>query len=135
MDNIFTWECEPRDHEIDFQGRVSNIYYIVYMEQARYLHSKSLGVDFRSTHDRNFDLVVVKTEIDFKAPISGTDTFIVTSKFSLMGKVRLVARQQIICKSDDKVAAWAEHTIAYIDRASGRPTALPDDLKLKFNLK
>ena len=134
MDNIFTWECEPRDHEVDFQGRVSNVYYLVYMEQARYLHSKSLGIDFRGTDNRTFDLVVVKTIIDFKAPIGGTDTFIVTSKFSLIGKVRLVAEQQIIRKNDGKVVAWAEHTIACIDRASGRPIALPDDLKLKFNL-
>lgn len=130
--DIFTWECEPRDHEIDFQGRVNNIYYLVYMEQARYLHSKSLGIDFRNMHNRIFDLVVVKTDIDFKAPIGGTDTVIVTSKFSPMGKVRCLSDQQIIRKSDNKVAAVAKHIIAHIDRVSGRPVAMSSELRLKF---
>ncbi len=133
-DHIFTWECEARDHEIDFQGRVNNIYYLVYMEHARYKHCKSLGVDFRELHDRNFDLVLIRTEIDFKASLGGTDEFIVTSKLGLMGKIRIVCNQQIIRKNDGKIMAEAKIIVVCIDRASGRPV-MPDEIKLKLNLK
>ncbi len=134
MGNVFTWECEPRDHEIDFQGRVNNIYYLVYMEHARYKHCMFLGIDVREMHERNLDLVLVRTEIDFKASLYGTDEFIVTSEFSIEGKLRLVSEQKIIRKSDDKVVALAKNVIVCVDRISGRPV-VSNELKTILNQK
>lgn len=125
-DNTFIWECEARDYEIDFQGRVNNVYYLVYMEHARYKHCKSLGIDFRETHERNFDFVLVRTEIDFKASLKGTDEFIVTSKLTLAGKIRIVSDQQIIRKSDGKIMAIAKHIIVCVDRITGRPVVFKE---------
>ena len=135
MDNTFTWEGEVRDHEIDFQGRVHNTYYLVYMEHARYKHCKFLGVDIRDMYLYNFDLVLVRIEIDFKASLRGGDEFIVTSKLGMMGKIRFVSEQQIIRKSDRKIMAEAKNIITCVDRNSGRPVVIPEKLKLILHLK
>lgn len=128
---IFVWEDEVRDNETDFQGIVNNANYLVYMAYARCKHFKSLGIDIIEMHKNGFDLVLVRTEIDFKSSLKCGDEYIVTSKLELLGKIRFVFVQQILRKSDRKVMAEAKNIGACIARPSGRPV-IPDELKFLF---
>lgn len=73
----YIWESEVRDNEIDVQGIVNNANYFIYMQHARHKHLKSLGLNFEQMHRDGFDLVLVHTEITFKAPLKSGDEFIV----------------------------------------------------------
>jgi acyl-CoA thioester hydrolase len=130
--NTFTWENEVRVNETDLQGIVNNTNYSIYMTQARNKHLKSLGVDFNALHKKGFDLVLVRTEIDFKSPLKNGDEFIVTSKLEPMGRIRFVSFQQVIRKADQKIAAEGKNIATCICAATGRPV-IPEELRTIFN--
>ena len=127
-DNLFVWEGEVRDSELDLQGIVNNANYFVYMEHARHKHLKSLGVDFVKMHASGFDLVLVQTEMSFKAPLKSGDDFIVTSKLEAMGRIKFVFLQEIIRRSDRKIMIEAKNIGVCISISSGRPV-VPEELK------
>jgi len=121
IDNTFVYENEVRDSELDFQGIVNNANYFVYMEHARHKHLQSLGIDFVKMHEQGFDLVLVRTEIDFKAPLKSGDEFIVTSKLEGQGRIRFVFLQEVVRKSDKRIMATAKNIGTCILVATGRP--------------
>ncbi len=125
---IFIWKGEVRDSELDAQGIVNNAVYFNYMEHARHKYAKSLGIDFFEMHKQGFDLVLVHTEIDYKAPLKSGDEFIVNSKLEVYGRIRFIFIQEIIRKSDCKIVAFGKNTVTCINRATGRPE-LTDKLK------
>lgn len=131
--DIFTWESEVRDTELDFQGIVGNANYFIYMQHARHKHLKAVGIDVTGMHLRGFDLVLVHTEIDFKASLKSGDEFIVSSKIEMMGKIRFVIIQQVIRKSDQKIVVTAKNIGTCISCSSGRPV-IPDELRIIFGM-
>lgn len=133
-ENVFTWEGEVRDNETDLQGIVNNANYFVYMAHARHKHLSSLGIDFSVMHNRGFNLVLVRSEIYFKASLKSGDGFIVTSKLEPMGRIRFVFSQQVIRKSDQKMVIEAKNIATCISITSGRPI-IPEELKNILNLE
>jgi acyl-CoA thioester hydrolase len=117
----FTWESEVRVNETDLQGIVNNANYFIYMTHARHLYLKSKGIDLAKLHKDGLDLVLVHTDISFKASLKSDDDFIVTSIMKPNGKIRFDFEQEVIRKSDGKVVASAVNTAACIDRTTGRP--------------
>lgn len=130
--DVFVWENEVRDSELDFQGIVNNANYFIYLAHARYKYLKTLNIDIMAMHERGFDLVLTRSEIDFKASLVGGDEFIVTSKLEPLGKIRFVFNQQIIHKSEDKVIIEAKNIGVCIDRSRDKPV-IPDELKFIFH--
>lgn len=130
--DVFIWENEVRDSELDFQGIVNNANYFIYLAQARYKYLKTLNIDIMAMHECGFDLVLTRSEIDFKASLVGGDEFIVTSKLEPLGKIRFVFNQQIIHKSEHKVIIEAKNIGVCIDRSQDKPV-VPDELKFIFH--
>ncbi len=62
-------EMEVRDYECDLQGVVNNANYQHYLEHARHVFLKSLGIDFAAFAARGINLVVARIEIDYKFPL------------------------------------------------------------------
>ncbi|MBU0745130.1 MAG: acyl-CoA thioesterase [Gammaproteobacteria bacterium] len=134
VNDVFIWESEVRNNEIDFQGIVNNANYFNYLAQARCNHLKFLGIDIVAMHDSGFDMVLIRTEMDFKSSLKDGDGFIVTSKLEAMSRVRLACVQQIFRKSDQKVMVEAKTIVVCIAKATGKPI-VPDELKSIFSLK
>lgn len=128
-------EFEVRDNETDLQGIVNNANYFVYMAHARHKYLKELGIDFNALHEAGFDLVLVHSDMNFKASLKSGDEFIVSSEIKPNGRIRLDIIQEIIRQSDNKVVANAVNTAVCIDNKSGRP-CMPDlisNIVSKFN--
>lgn len=128
----YACEMEVRDNEIDVQGIVNNANYFIYLMHARHKHCKLLGIEFNAVHELGFDMVLVHTDISFKAPLRSGDGFIVTSLLKPNGKIRFDFAQEIIRKADNKTIVIALNTCACLDRATGRPV-MPDLLKAIIN--
>lgn len=126
-DNYF-FEAEVRNNEIDLQGIVNNANYFIYMEHARYKHMKALGIDFANMHSIGYDLLLVKTEITFKASLRSGDEFMVSSQIEPNGKIRFDFIQNIVRKADGKIVTTAINTVTCVKIATGRPT-IPEMLR------
>ena len=125
---MFAVEFKVRDYECDMQGIVNNGVYFNYLEHARheFLHSK--GIDFAELARQQVNLVVVRSELDYKAPLQSGDHFVVTVGYEPISKLRFGFRQQVIRSRDQKLMLEAL-VIGTAVNARGRPF-VPEALSL-----
>ena len=88
-------EMEVRDYEVDLKGIVNNANYMHYLEHARHKFLLSLNIDFEELHNRGTDLIVVRAELDYRLPLKSGDKFIIKTRLSAKGNVRVLFDQQI----------------------------------------
>ena len=90
-----TLPFEVRDYECDLQGIVNNAVYQHYLEHARHTLLKQSGMTFAQLNKAGVQLVVIRAEIDYKAPLRSGDKFIVASQLIRVSRVRFGFRQDI----------------------------------------
>ncbi|MCP8686358.1 acyl-CoA thioesterase [Marinobacterium sedimentorum] len=103
MTQPFRLEFQVRDYELDIQGIVNNGVYFNYLEHARHEYLLAKGVDFAALAQDGIHLVVIRSELDYKAPLKSGDRFVVEVTTERLGKVRFGFRQRVIRLADDKV--------------------------------
>jgi acyl-CoA thioester hydrolase len=128
-----TVHTEPfyvRDYECDLQGVVNNAVYQNYLEHARHQFLKSIGVDCVALAQSGVNLVVVRAELDYRAPLRPGDAFIVTTRMERESRLRFAFRQDIFRDSDNKLILNAKIIGAALNDR-GRPF-LPETLEKAF---
>jgi len=100
----FRIEFQVRDYELDMQGIVNNGVYFNYLEHARHEFLLSRGVDFAALAEQGINLVVVRAEMDYKAPLTSGEKFVVEVSAERISKVKFGFHQKVIRLSDEKVA-------------------------------
>ncbi len=123
----FETEMEVRDYECDIQGIVNNSVYLNYFEHCRHKFSQNAGLDFTKMHYEGIDAVVVRAELDFKLPLKPGDQFWVRLKLSKKGELRLVFKQQIIRKADNKLMTDARITVVITKNGKPVSSAILDE--------
>ena len=101
----FTLAFEVRDYECDLQGIVNNAVYQQYLEHARHQFLKQHGFSFAELTKTGINLVVVRAELDYKAPLRSGEAFVVGLRLERVWPVRFVFLQEITRRSP------APHTI------------------------
>jgi acyl-CoA thioester hydrolase len=76
--SVFSVSFKVRDYELDMQGIVNNSVYFNYLEHARHEYLITKGVDVAALAKEGINLVLVRSEIDYKAS-KGRSVFIVLS--------------------------------------------------------
>ncbi len=93
-DYTFSTEIKVRDYEIDVQGIVNNARYLHYLEHTRHEFCDSIGYSFREMHERGYDPVLSRAEIDYLTPLTMGETMISCLNISRRGP-RYVFQQDI----------------------------------------
>jgi acyl-CoA thioester hydrolase len=119
-----------RDYECDLQGIVNNAVYQNYLEHGRHEYLKSIGIDFKSYVERGINLVVIRTELDYKHPLTSGDRFIVTLNLKRETKIRFAFLQDIYLIPDNKLVLIGK-TIGVALNSKGRPH-IPEEFKNIF---
>jgi acyl-CoA thioester hydrolase len=125
----FQIELEVRDHECDLQGIVNNSVYQNYLEHCRHKFLNKVGLSFARMHDDGIDAVVVRAELNYKLPLRPGDAFLVRLKMAKQGRLRIIFKQQILRKNDEKLIVDARIITALTRK--GRPVS-PEILEEKF---
>lgn len=123
----FSLEMAVRDYECDLQAVVNNAVYQNYLEHARHEYLKSRGVDFARLAAAGVNLVVVRTEIDYKYPLRSGDAFVVEVLPVRISPVRIGFRQTIRRLPDRKEVIGAL-VVGTALNARGRPK-IPAELE------
>ncbi len=127
MENYsFTLEMHVRDYECDIQGIVNNGVYQNYLEHARHVFLKEIGVDFAALAKQGINLVVVRAELDYKFPLASGDAFVIGLNLKRESKLKFAFYQDIYRCSDSKLIMNAK-IIGTALNARGRPE-IPADL-------
>jgi acyl-CoA thioester hydrolase len=109
-----------RDYECDIQGIVNNGVYQNYLEHARHVYLKNIGVDFAEYARQGINLVVVRAELDYKNPLQSGDKFVVSVEMVRESRVKFAFVQQIHREGDNALVMDAR-IIGTAINANGRP--------------
>lgn len=127
MDNhAFAIEMDVRDYECDMQGIVNNSVYQNYLEHARHVYLKTVGIDFRVFTERGINLVVVRAELDYRSSLQSGDRFSVSVGMARESPLRFAFLQEIRRLPDLKPVVKAKVTGTALN-GRGRPE-LPAEL-------
>jgi len=99
MKKTFEIEMKVRDYECDVQGIVNNANYLHYMENTRHEFMCSLGITFKESHGMKVDPIVVRADLHYKTPLTGSDIFISSLTVERKG-AKMFFFQTIYRKSD-----------------------------------
>lgn len=125
MSTPFRLELKVRDYELDMQGIVNNGVYFNYLEHARHEFLLEKGVDFAALAEQGIHLVVIRSELDYKASLKSGDRFAVEVKVERLSKVKFGFRQRVIRLSDEKVCVEGLVTGTALNER-GRPYLSPE---------
>lgn len=125
---MFSEAFQVRDYECDMQGIVNNAVYFNYLEHARHQFLLHKGIDFAALARDGIHLVVIRSEMDYKASLTSGDRFVVTVMFEPISRLKFGFRQQVIRQSDQAVMLQAL-VIGTALNAQGRPF-VPKELAL-----
>lgn len=99
----FKVDFKVRDYECDLQGIVNNSVYFNYLEHARHEFLHANGVDFAKLARDKINLVVMRSEMDYKQSLVPGDEFYVAVTPERISRLKFGFRQTIIRKRDEKV--------------------------------
>ncbi len=117
---VFRLDMQVRDYECDLQGIVNNGVYFNYLEHARHEFLLANGIDFAALAAMDVNLVVLRSEIDYKTPLTPGDNFYVEVEPVRISKLKFGFKQRVIRQRDEKVAVDAFITGTSLN-ARGRP--------------
>jgi acyl-CoA thioester hydrolase len=122
---MFRVSMQVRDYECDLQGVVNNAVYQNYLEHARHAFLHHHGIDFAALTREGVHLMLIRAELDYKAPLKPNDRFEVTVRMVPEGRMKAVFEQKIV--RDDGQLMVDARTIG-VNTCNGRPARLPAEL-------
>ena len=118
----YTKRIEIRWRDMDGFGHVNNAVYLTYLEEARdEFYTRVLG------HDTVARCVARRVEIDFDSGLTQEDDEVdVVLEIVGIGTSSVTTREQIVARSDGRVAARATSVMVHCDGDRERAAPLPD---------
>jgi acyl-CoA thioester hydrolase len=113
-------EFQVRDYECDMQGVVNNAVYQNYLEHARHEYLKTLGIDFAELARQKINLVVIRVELDYRAPLVSSDRFWIGTRLMKISPLRFAFFQDVFRQADDRLMLRAK-VIGTALNEKGRP--------------
>lgn len=126
----FSLEFDVRDYECDLSGIVNNAVYQHYLEHARHVYLRSLGISFAEWEQRGVSLVVIRIELDYLSPLRSGERFWVGVNTERVSRLRFAFLQDIYRLPDGKPVLRGRVVGTAINR-QGRP-GLPRELEALF---
>jgi len=123
----FTIEMDVRDYECDMQGIVNNSVYQNYLEHARHIYLKTVGIDFKVFTEKGINLVVIRAELDYKSPLQSGDRFAIGLNMVRESPLKFAFYQDILRLPDMKPVVKAR-IVGTALTGRGRPE-IPEELE------
>lgn len=127
--NDITLALKVMTYDIDFAGIVSNITYVRWLEDLRTALAEqrlSLG----DAAARGIAPVLMRTEIDYLAPVRYPDTVEGRMWLGHAGPVRWALAAEFTSRATGQVTARARQTGVFVSLATLKPVPLPREYRL-----
>ncbi len=130
-------DVEVTDDCIDMLGHASNIAYIQWIQDAAVAHSVAVGLDLEGYRRLGAVFIVRRHEVDYLRPLLRGEHIEVRTWIDSVMAAKCKRATEIVRVADDGVpivCARAMTTWGYIDTTSGRPTRIPERVRLAFSV-
>ncbi len=118
-------EIRVRYAEADSMGVLHHSRYWVYFEMGRTELLRTQGVNYRDMEADGVYFVVARCSAKFRAPARYDDLLVLTTEVAKTGMARIDHAYRLHRKSDGRLLATAETTIACVDD-NGKVRPIPD---------
>jgi acyl-CoA thioester hydrolase len=134
MPHLFTKTFPIPGEAIDELGHVSNLKYIAWMQEIAIEHSAAQGWSVQRYLESGAVWVVRSHFITYIRPAFERETITLQTWVAEI-KQRSSVRKYLVTRTNDQdVLVEAETNWVYVDRKSGRPLRIPEDLRAAFDL-
>jgi len=126
----FKTQVRVRNYEVDWQGVVHNANYLLYFEVGRvaYLEDVGVKVDVNSIQHKS-KIVVVRNEIDYRAPAQFNDLLDVYTRISFIRDTSF-AFEGILEHAETKRLVGENVSFhVWLDHRTNEPMRVPDEFR------
>jgi acyl-CoA thioester hydrolase len=116
-----------RYYEADQQGVVFNMWYLGYFDEAMTLYLEEGGLDYRKMLDAGFDVQLVHSEIDWKAPLRWPDTAEIEVALASAGRTSFSLSFAVTANGTEVAGGRTVYVVVATDGSGKQP--LPDLLR------
>ena len=130
--NIYTQQITVGQDDIDMQHRVSNLRYVAWMQDVAVAHSAVCGWPMERYESLGQGWVVRQHTITYKRPAFLGDVITAATWIASYASRRSLRRYAFWNAKEKALLAEAETQWVFIDRTSGKPVSVPDELQDSF---
>lgn len=125
---LYEEDIDVRFSDLDPYGHVNSKHYIDYVLASRWLYlARKIKITIEDCLQRGLGFYMIRSEIEYKKPITKTDKIRVQSYVSKLDKIRLTVTFEIVDPETEKVLySKGNLEFAIMDPKTNRPQACPD---------
>ena len=129
---VITTEVEETD--VDMLGHASNIAYLRWVQDAALAHSAAVGLDMEGYRELGAVFVVRRHEIDYLRPVVRGEPLELRTWIDSASAAKCKRATEIVrVGAAELVVARAMTTWGFVELSSGRPTRIPDSVRVAFS--
>lgn len=131
---IFVLPLEVTDDDIDMLGHANNIAYLRWIQDVALAHSAAVGLGMEGYSQLGAVFVVRRHEIDYLRPIVRGDRLELRTWIDSASAAKCKRATEIVrLGTTEVVASRAMTTWGFVELATGRPTRIPDSVRVAFS--
>ena len=123
---LFRFPVTPRWRDLDAFDHVNNSNFLTYLEEARIRMFAARG---KPWFDERTAPLLAAVQINYRAPIPYPSEIVVELYADRVGNTSVTVGHRIVDAADGTLHADGHVVMVWIDRASGKPTALPESVR------
>lgn len=133
-EGAFVLRHRVREEELDLQGRVNNVVFVQWLNDAAIHHSFAVGLDLHAYMRLGAMWVVRRHEVDYDGPARLGDELEFHTWLDFC-RAASAHRQHLIRRvADGAVIARATNHWAWVGAADGRPKRIPAEVERAFGV-
>lgn len=132
MPNIHRVTFPVRSYECDFYGHVNQVNYLRYMQEAAVSASAAVGYDEAHYAQLNAIWFIRELEIEYFNPLKMGDSVNIATWVGDFRRVRSRRFYEMTRAADNQPVVKASVDWVYLDRSTGLPQQIPDEMAAAF---
>ena len=120
------------DEDLDELNHVNNLQYLRWTLKAASDHSKSVGWPSDRYRESGTGWIVRSHKITYKLPAQLGEEIVIRTWIDVFDRVSALRKYEIVRKSDDRTYAVAETRWVFVELATLKLIAIPEDIRSAF---
>jgi len=131
---VFVLASEVGESDIDMLGHASNLAYLRWVQDVAIAHSAAVGLDMEGYSQLGAVFVVRRHEIDYLRPVVRGEQLELRTWIDSASAAKCKRATEIVrVGTPELVVARAMTTWGFVELATGRPTRIPDSVRVAFS--
>ena len=130
----FTLTTTVQDSDIDELGHASNIAYVRWLQDVAVAHSVAVGLSYEAYARIGGVFVIRRQEVDYLRPCLRGEGLELRTRVCNVAAAKVQRESEIVRASDGVVLAKGLTTWGFVDTAQGRPTRIPEEVRVAFGM-